>query len=145
MTVPTLEVRGRDQVLQLRRDMLKVPTEMRTALRRPLREAVQGVLAEGQENASWSSRIPGAMRIRTSFSGRRPGVFVQVDRSKAPHGRPFEGIVSWTFRHPVFGNREVWVTRRSRPYLVPALESNEGEAYTLIRSSVDEVLQKLGL
>lgn len=145
MSVPTLEFNGSDAVLRLRRNMLKVPEEMRTAVRRPLRAAAQQVMAEAQDISGWSSRIGPAMRIRTSFASRRPGVFIQVDRRKAPHARPYEGIVQWTFRHPVFGNREVWVDQASRPYLVPALEANEGEALTLIASTIDEVLSKLGI
>ncbi len=145
MSVPTLEFDGGKAILRLRRNMLKVPREMRTAIRRPLREAAQGMMETAQGNASWSSRIGPAMRIRTSFSSRRPGVFIQVDRKNAPHARPYEGIVQWTFRHPVFGNREVWVSQRSRPFLVPALESNEGESLTLIESTIDDVLAKLGI
>lgn len=145
MSVPVLEFSGSQAVLRLRRNMLKVPQEARTAIRKPLREAGQQVLADARGNASWSSRIGGAMRIRTSFSSRRPGVFIQVDRNKAPHARPFEGIVQWSFRHPVFGNREVWVEQASRPYLVPALDENEGEAVALIASTVEDVLAKLGI
>lgn len=145
MTVPTMELHGREELLRLRRNMLKVPQEMRTAVRRPLRVAAQEVRDDAASNASWSSRIGPAMRIRTSFSGRKPGVFIQVDRRRAPHGRAFEGIVRPTFRHPVFGDREVWVEEESRPYLVPSLESNEGEALTLIASTIDDVLAKLGI
>lgn len=145
MSVPTVAVEGRDRVTQLRRDLLKIPTNIRKEVRPALREAGESVKRAAQGNSHWSSRIPAAMRIRVSFAQRRPGVFIVVDKNKAPHGRPYEGIIMGSFRHPVFGNRDVWVTQETRPYLVPALESNEGETFTLIESTVDEVMAKLGL
>lgn len=145
MSVPTVAIEGRDQVLQLRRDLLKIPTNLRKEIRPALREAAENVKRGAQGNSHWSSRIPAAMRIRVSFAQNRPGVFIVVDKGKAPHARPYEGIIVGSFRHPVFGDRDVWVTQQTRPYLVPALESNEGETFTLIRSTVDEVMAKLGL
>jgi len=145
VSVPVVQVSGTDQVLQLRRDLLKVPQEAQRGLRRAVREIGSDVQQTSQANASWSSRIPGAHFMRVSLSQSRPGVFIRVDHNKAPHARPYEGILQWTFRHPVYGDRENWVEQQSRPYLVPALESNEGQAFTAIRSTVDEVLSKLGL
>ena len=145
MSVPVIETSAAAQVMQLRRDLLKVPPNVRRAMRPSLRKVGERVQRTAEANASWSSRIPAAHFLRVSFSANRPGVFIKVDHNKAPHARPFEGILLWTFRHPVYGDRETWVSQRSRPYLVPALESNEGEAFVAIRSTVDEVLAKLGL
>lgn len=145
MSVPAVRVEGREQVIQLRRDLLKVPPQMQKSLRRTVREIGSEVQQTSEANASWSSRIPGAHFMRVSLSQSRPGVFIKIDHNKAPHARPYEGILQWTFRHPVFGDRENWVSQASRPYLIPALESNKGAAFTAIRSTVSEVLRKLGL
>ncbi|MHB1063532.1 MAG: HK97 gp10 family phage protein [Georgenia sp.] len=145
MSTPMVRIDAGGQVLQLRRDMLKVPPNLRKELRPSLRKVGARVQATAEKNAAWSSRIPAAMHLRVSFSHNRPGVFIQVDKTKAPHARAYEGIIIQWFRHPLFGDREYWFKQQSRPYLVPSLESNEGEAFTAIRATVDEVLSKLGL
>lgn len=94
-------------------------------LRRGLRAAGKTVLQQAKSNASWSSRIPGAMRLATRTGAKNAGVFLRVDATRAPHARPYEGIGTRAgfFRHPVFGNRDVWVSQAQRPFLVPAAQA----------------------
>jgi hypothetical protein len=63
---------------------------------------------------------------------------VRVSAS-VPHARPYEGISQQGstsyFRHPVFGNRENWVSQATRPYAWPAVlgrrdDANSGGAST---------------
>lgn len=127
-------------------DLRRVPTAMRRRLAPAIRRAGQETLQEASWSASqWSSRIPGAMSLRASFSGRNPGVMVVVDTSVAPHARVYEGIVRDTFRHPVFGMREAaWVEERARPYLVPAARATGGTVVELVRRAVDDALADTG-
>jgi hypothetical protein len=100
----------------------RMPDDIRTGLRIGFRKAGQAVMADAKTNASWSSRIPAAMSLRTSTKAKSAGVFIRVDAKKAPHARPYEGFSNRgdSFRHPVFGHREVWVTQATRPFLYPA-------------------------
>lgn len=85
------------------------------------------------------------MKMRVSFSQRRPGVFITVSEGNAPHARPYEGITGGrVFRHPTFGG-DPWVPQEARPYLVPALEANEGRAFSAIQHAVDRTLARAGL
>lgn len=134
-----------DPFAEIARDMRNLPEEARKAVRPALRKAGQMVAREAAVNSSWSGRIPGSIRVVTSFRQNREGVTVVAGNANAPHARPYEGIASRaaTFRHPVFGH-DVWVAQATRPFLIPAAESTEGSTTAFIFESMDEVAQSLG-
>jgi hypothetical protein len=111
----------RDTLESLIADLGKVPVELRRELRPALVRAATPILRDAKDRSSWSSRIPGAIKLRLSLSARNPGVRLVTDVAAAPHARPFEGQGDNrpTFRHPVFG-RDVWVQQRKRPFFFPA-------------------------
>lgn len=133
-----------DEIERLIRDLGGIPKEMRRMLRPGLRKAGGRVLTRARSNASWSTRIPGATRIAVKFAGREPGVSIVTNAKRAPHARPYEGITGEaTFRHPVFGNREVWVTQRTRPFLAPAADT-EGDAVEKDIADVVDTVVRFG-
>jgi hypothetical protein len=104
---------------------------MRAALRAGFRLAGNLAARRAQANASWSRRIPGAIRVRPLTGARSAGVFLRVDSSRAPHARAYEGLgrrANRFFRHPVFGNREAWVSEATRPFMVPAVRDTRDDA-----------------
>ncbi|MGV9535012.1 HK97 gp10 family phage protein [Streptosporangium sandarakinum] len=126
-------------------DLRRVPAELRKELRPAIRAAAQQVLTEARSRASWSSRIPGAMRISVRFTGKAAGASVIVSAARAPHARPYEHLGSpGTFRHPAFGNRRVWVTQAARPYLFPAARSTRERAAREIDQAVERALRRTG-
>jgi hypothetical protein len=126
----------RDTLDALIADLGKIPPELRRHLRPAMRKAARPILADAKRRASWSSRIPGAISIRTSMSQRNPGVRLVVDAAKAPHARPFEGTRGGQFRHPVWGNREVWVSQRARPFFFPAVYAHRDDVAREANSAV---------
>jgi hypothetical protein len=65
-----------------------------------------------------------AVKLEVKTAGRQAGVAIRVDGRKMPsHMKSLpsmaEGKKRW--RHPVFGNREVWVTQTPHPYFYSAL------------------------
>ena len=125
----------------LAEDLRELPKTVRREVRPVMREAGQEALREASVNAQWSSRIPRAMKLTTSFVGRRAGVTITVDTSAAPHARPFEGIIRPTFRHPVFeraGRETPWVEQAARPYLLPAARAT----YRVIAERVGEAVAR---
>lgn len=42
-----------------------------------------------------------------------------------------------SFRHPVFGNRDVWVDQAMHPYLAPALHAKEDQIQILVEDALD--------
>lgn len=110
-------------------------------LRKKIRAGAEIVAADARSRASFSKRIPGAIRVRTSGAS----VAVEVDKNKAPNAKPIENDGKGHVRHPVFGDRAVWTDKNSRPaFLHPALESKREEATLVIAEAIEETLRTLG-
>lgn len=134
---------GVRQLAQMLRD---VPPESRRTVSRRMRVIGERVRADAAGNASWSSRIPGSLRVTTRFTGRFPGVRIEADAGRAPHARPYEGITGTAqFRHPVYGNRSVWVAQACRPFLRPAVARNQSEVVAEVTAAVGEAVTRSGL
>lgn len=145
MTVVGVEG-GVDDLVALRRDLRRVPEELRPKVRREVKRAGDVALQRARANASWSSRIPAALAIRVRFTGNRAGVTIYARNGVAPHARPFEGITgAGSFAHPVFGNRGVWVQQATRSYLRPAAEETAGEFRDGIQRAVNDALRDADL
>lgn len=144
MTAFRNEYVGAAGVRVVARDIARVPVELQARLRPKIRAAGMEVLQAAAVNASWSSRIPGAMSLRSAFKDGSPGVTIRVDTTKAPHARPYEGIVKDSFRHPVFGDRSNWVSQAARPYLLPAARAGYAVVAAAIGDAVDEALTAAG-
>jgi hypothetical protein len=99
--------------------------QLRTADARLYRAAQRSIRAVGDEvaerarrNAEWSTRIPPTVTTRASGV---TSVIVRAGGAQAPEAKPLEHAgAEGTFRHPVFGNRQVWVDQPARPFLHPA-------------------------
>lgn len=135
---------GRDELQQLIKDLGEIPPAVRRELAPALRRAAQSTVTQIRLNASWSSRIPAAVSISTSF-GRRPGVVLRVNSRRAPHARPLENDGRpGTIRHPVYGNREVWVSQPARPFFYRAVEATADQIRDEIADVVTDVAEKHG-
>lgn len=149
MTVTTryLDQGGAPGLRLVGADLARLPREVHRRLRPRLRRAGEITLAKARANASWSSRIPASMSLTVSFSKRAPGVTIVASLDQAPHARAFEGIVSETFRHPVFevsGRDTPWVVQAARPYLRPAAQATGGAVVDEAIAAVDEALAGTG-
>lgn len=127
------------------RDMRNLTPETQKAVRPKLLAAGRLVAEDAKGRASWSSRIPGTVRVRTSFRENRENVKVLAGGSATPHARPYEGLSvrGAVFRHPVYG-RDVWVAQETRPFLFPAAEANQVQAADLISSALSDAAIALG-
>lgn len=136
---------GNRQLREFVRDFKKVPNDIRREIRPVLRQSAQGPLQQARRNAAWSSRIPGATRISVGFSKRTPGVALVVNKNKAPHARPYENQgKAGSFRHPVFGDRETWVTQPARPFFYEVAKPWAKDIDADIGKVVDRVTRDIG-
>lgn len=126
--------------------LAKVPDELQKGLRPALRKGAEPIMAAAKANASWSSRIPGAIRLSTSFGQKNPGVTIRASARIAPHARPYEGAGGrgGTFRHPVYGDRDAWVTQATRPFLFPAVRAGRQGVIGELEHAVDDALARHG-
>lgn len=114
--------------------------EVAKGFKSELRKGGNMVKTEAMIGSSWSSRIPGTIKVRTSgFS-----VSVMAGGPGAPHAAPFENRgVAGNFRHPVFGNRSVWVAQKARPFLQPAFEAQQPAILRGVINALDYVFDHL--
>lgn len=146
MSVEHTSVRGAIRALG------KASPELKQRLRPAMRNVGETIRRDMQHRASYSSRIPGAIRMTTSFSAKSGGVKFRVDAKKAPHARALErGNLSGrhsTFRHPVFArssNRAdwVWTTQATRPFFFPALKAGGKHMRKQITDAVQASLREV--
>lgn len=138
--------RGIDQgeLALLRREFGELPPELKRKLRPRLRSAGRVVVREAQRKASWSTRIPAAIRLVTRLGSRNAGLFIQVAARNAPHARPYENLGrQGTFRHPVFWPDAIGtappsriVSQRARPFLFPAVDRHHTTARVAASNAV---------
>lgn len=118
-----------------------VQVELRRGIKAAAAPMVRGVKAE----ASWSKRIPGAVKTSVSFAKKGATVKIVVDAKRAPEAAPLNNAgKSSAFRHPVFGSRENWVNQKSRPFFLVGAKRGFKEADAAMVKVMDEIAAKLG-
>ncbi|HEY9417673.1 MAG TPA: hypothetical protein VIQ30_23180 [Pseudonocardia sp.] len=135
-------------------DMRRLPDEARRKLRPQLRSAAEATAEDARRRASWSTRIPPTVKVRTSFRVGREGVEIVAGGPSAPHARPYEGLSaggSGEFRHPVYADATnftrrgwTWVTAATRPFLFPAAEAGEERTTQNLTAALDEAAAAIG-
>ncbi|RBY82679.1 HK97 gp10 family phage protein [Blastococcus sp. TF02A-26] len=142
---------GSVTVDQLAKDLLRMSAATRGALRRRIEALGQPLLADAKSRASWSTRIPAAMSVRpiASVAAGRVGLQLRVSSADAPHARAYEGISDagsrgGSFRHPVYGNRDVWVSQAERPYAWPAVVAMGDKARQQIAEAAEDAAREAG-
>jgi hypothetical protein len=134
-----------EDVRKLVNDLRKIGDGVGRNLGKEFKKAAGPVAAQAKANAAWSTRIPGAITVGVSSSRRFPGAQIKVSKTKAPHARLFEFPGrGGSFRHPVFGNREVWVDQKGRPFIRPAVRAKRGEFIKACDRAVDETARAHG-
>lgn len=140
-----MPISGSEDVVKLVNDLRKIGDGVGRNLGKEFKKAAGPVAQEARANASWSSRIPGAITVGVSSSRRFPGAQIKVSKDKAPHARLYEYPGrGGSFRHPVYGNREVWVEQRGRPFIRPAVRAKGGEFVKAADRAVDSAAKAAG-
>jgi hypothetical protein len=127
---------ARSSLNLLIQDLGNISPELRRQMRPAMKRAAQPIVENMKRRASWSTRIPGAIKISTSFAqGPRAGVRIKVDAKIAPHARPYESGSSRNrnLRHPVFAKSDdrmewTWAEEPVRPFFFPAVRAGGAEA-----------------
>lgn len=125
----------------------RLPESLRKEIRPQLRAGAQHIVTDMKQRASYSRRIPRAIRMTIAFGGKRTGVNIRVSAKQAPHARVLEqgndGRRSTHFRHPVFGNRDVWVSQPRRPFFFPAIAAGRKQVRKNISDAVRASLREV--
>lgn len=120
------------------RDLARVDLALKAEMRKEMKAAGEIVATEARARAGFSTRIPGSIKV--GVAGNKIRVYAQA--KKAPEAKPLEnGGQDGTFRHPVFGDRQNWVSQPARPFLRPALEANGAAAVAAAKRAVETALR----
>jgi HK97 gp10 family phage protein len=139
-----------DDIRKLVNDLRKIGDGVGRNLGKEFKKAAGPVAAQAKTNASWSTRIPGAITVGVSSSRRYPGAQIKVSKTKAPHARLYEfgsGRRKQSFRHPVYkvkGREAPWVEQATRPFIRPAIRAKGGEFIKAADRAVDETARAHG-
>lgn len=113
------------EIFKLARDLKSMGGKVSRYLNREYKGAADPVARAAASNASWSTQIPGAIKVRASRSRVFPGADIVVSGTR--HGRLYEGLTKGgrgRFRHKTFGRGGTgWVSQRTRPFIRPAVRS----------------------
>jgi hypothetical protein len=90
-------------------------------------------------------KIAAAVVADVQLRGDEPLVRFRVSKARLPHNikdmpRKFD---DGTFRHPVMGNRDVWVSQTSDPWFWPPIRDNVKTFRAEIDKAIDETRTKL--
>lgn len=136
------------QVQALARDLYRIGPKQRRKLQANIGRIGQSALSDARSRAgAWSSRIPGAIEGKpvTDMTRGSVGYMIRVRLSAAPHGRAFEGLgQGGSFRHPVFGNRDVWVSQPTRPFVWPAVSGRRSQIQSACLSAFEDAARECG-
>ena len=118
----------------------KAAPELAVGMRVKLKAAGQIVADDAKSRSAYSTRIPGSIRVSIA-AGK---VTIVAGGAKAPDAGPLENKgLPGSFRHPVFGNRAVWVAQQARPFLHPALEAKKDEAMAAVAETLVETIETI--
>lgn len=140
-----LGVGGSGDLEQLIVDLRAIPREVRAELTPLLKRAGESAAAQARGNASWSTRIPGAIRVQVRYGRVRTGMLLKVSAAMAPHARAYEGLGRpGLFRHPLFGDWSTPITQARRPYAWPAVVAMREPVRREIAQVVEDAARRHG-
>jgi hypothetical protein len=125
---------------RLAADLRYAAPESWKACRVALKAAGEIVAADARARTSYSDRIPGSIKVRVTRGGN---VKVVAGGEAAPDAAAIENRGKGFVRHPVFGDRQVWTDKNSRPaFLAPAFAAHQEEIVELMTEAVTAAVER---
>lgn len=145
------EVRGADQFLQLSKALKKMGDggAMRKELHKGVKKAARPLIPKAKQEAK--SRLPqrGGLaaqiakepaRTQVRTGSRNFGVRIVIGKKKGGAWAANRGVI----RHPVFGNREVWVEQKVQPgWFDDPMKESAKDIREDIRAAMNDVVDKV--
>lgn len=150
-------------------DLRDISTALRTEqdgvklgrdLARRLRQAVEPAVTEAKgrvlamdsgglrrDGGSLRAAVAAKVGAQALLSGKRAGVRVRARRSGMPRGfanapKRLNSDKGW--RHPVFGNRDTWVSQVGAPnWFDDPMQARVGEYQTAVRQAVQDMADRI--
>jgi len=134
-TTAQVDPRTQAAIRQLMADLRVFDLEAAKECRREFAALAKKVAADAASRAAKKTgKMAAATRARVSSRG--DAMITNAD----PAARPNE----FGGRHPLFGNRNVWVPMVRKPFMFPAVQAGEAEFYRDAEKVIDTVASKAG-
>lgn len=137
---------GKVTLKRLRKELRQVAQPMRKSVQR----AAMGLPSDGESarrgRPSLRRTLSRATRIKVTFARFTAGVMVVTGPGGMPDGMKglppyFEGGAP--LRHPVFGNRDVWVRQQASPFFYPAIRPHEASVQAAAQRVLDQITKEI--
>lgn len=132
----------------LRRDLLREIRGVARPLVPDLQSAVRALpdVSPAAAEPSLREAVASQVTVGARLSGRSTGVKVTVGTKKDPRGFRFAGRKlnrrgGW--KHPVFGNREAWVTQTGREWFEPTILRRRDEVTRAVMDAVEAMARRI--
>lgn len=132
----------------LRRDLLRELRDAARPLVPELQSAVRALPDASPAEAVPSLReaVASQITVGARLSGRSTGVKVTVGTKKDPRGfkfaaRKLNRRSGW--KHPVFGNRDVWVTQTGREWFEPTILAKREQVRGAVVTAIESMAQRI--
>ena len=130
-------------------DVRSISKDTSREMTKTIKKSGGSILNEARRRASWSTRIPGSLKVGIQNTKNKPGIVITGRTSVAPHMRVYEFGSSGkgrksTFRAPLFGNRNKWYTHRTRPFIVPAMRNGVDDFRADVLEAVERAYRSAG-
>lgn len=138
-------------VAKLARDLKVAEPALRRELLARMRGAGRIVQEAVKEEASFSTRIPQATYVRSTYAVKGARIRVGVDKNKAPEARPINNNDrEGTFRHPVWADTTktraqwTWVSQTAQPFMGRAANRTREEVTAAVLEVYEDVAHRAG-
>lgn len=122
------------------RQLRRADADTKAIVTAGLMSVAQAAAAEAKEKAGWSTTIPATIRA----GGAGTQVYVRAGGTRAPHAAPYEHRgEEGTFRHPVFGDRSVWVRQAARPFLTRPVTAHAEAGGEQIADAIVRAIERM--
>jgi hypothetical protein len=139
---------------QLRRELGQGLREILRPFVPKVQAAYRAAPSKGRRKSRSRARLPDlrqllakATRVEVRTSGKLAGARIRVDGRKMPSG--FRALPHYhegtrpRWRHPTFGDREVWVGQESHPTFYRTVQPNETAARAEVERVVGRIFEKI--
>ena len=146
-----------DQFRQVLADAKRFDRELSKSLRRELRAAAKPMAqaakdaalalpSKGTGSTGLRRSLARSVTVQVSNSRRRAGVFIVAKASKMPAGQRTmpRAVRKGTWRHPVFGNRQVWVTQQGGDWFDGPISAKAPAAERAVKKALDDAERAIG-
>jgi hypothetical protein len=140
---------GKRLRVELNRELRQAAQPLVPKVKAAWRAAPSGHGKAGRRGGSLRSQLARATRLEVRLTGKQAGVRVRTDGRRMPdHMKSLpgyaEGVRRRPWRHPVYGNRDAWVTQQPFPRFYDAVAGgDEVAARRAVNQAVDKVFDQI--